>query len=101
MSVTSGTYDYVHVLTETEVCDRATARLDHFVEHGGEPAGLDYRNFVEEALQMHVTALVKAAQALHLDLDAPRWTVTTEGAANVVLPFHRSVDPILFRIAVL
>lgn len=94
-------FEYLHVLTVTEVCERATERLDHFVEHGGEPAGLDYRDFVGEAMEMCTRALADEARALHLDLDEPRWSLNAEGVACVVLPFHRNVDPILFRAVVL
>ncbi|GJD76578.1 hypothetical protein CFIICLFH_4836 [Methylobacterium goesingense] len=68
----NATFEYAYVFTATEVCERATERFDRFVKHGGEPEGLDYWDFVGEALEMRARALADEARALNFDLDAPR-----------------------------
>ncbi|MFX7636700.1 hypothetical protein ABTJ61_19465, partial [Acinetobacter baumannii] len=75
-------YTLQRSIPEDEVCKRATARLDEFVEAGGEPAGLDYRDFMNEVVEMWVDDLVRHALERGIEPGTPHWHLTPLGHAS-------------------
>lgn len=94
-------YTLQRTIPEDEVCKRATARLDDFVEAGGEPAGLDYRDFMDEVVQMWVDDLAHHASEKGMEFGTPHWHFTPQGHASVTFPFQCEVHATAFKVALL
>ena len=101
MSAPLHCYQFEHALPEHVVCGAATLLLDRYVADGGEPEGLDYRNFVPDAVEDWAADQVQRAQAVGLRLAASRWTLTSNGETRVTFRFQCEAEAVLFKALVL
>ncbi|TXM64004.1 hypothetical protein FV222_20405 [Methylobacterium sp. WL103] len=101
MSMTHALYEFERVIPEAEVRERASRLLDHMVAAGEDPAGLDHTDFVPIAVKMRVRDWVYDALDHGFALDEPRWSISPEGDAHVILPFHDEAHAVVFRTLIL
>ena len=101
MSALRLSFKYNHVLPEDVVCEEATRQLDQFVADGGEPEGLDYRNFVPVAVQTLVDDRIQHAEKLGMSLTIFEWCLMENGDARVSVKFPCEAKAVLFEALVL
>jgi hypothetical protein len=86
-----------YVISEDEVCSKASDLLNILVDGGVEPAGLSHDDFVSLIVKMKVTEFAYEAIDLGISIHNSRWTRVPDEGAEIVFCFTDVTSPVMFK----
>ncbi len=87
-----------YVISEDEVCSKASHLLDILVDGGVEPAGLSHDDFLPLIVKMKVTEFAYEAIDRGISIHNSRWTRVPDGGAAIIFSFTDVTSAVMFRV---